>query len=105
MATENRYKRLFLLTVAVIVMAGAIMIYNSSTASAQMEGNLTPNEPVLENQNAYTAVPILVADQGAGTNHTEAVMVISPQADVWIISATNLNEVKVLSHGRLTEQQ
>jgi hypothetical protein len=105
MANENRYKKLFYLTLAAIIMAGVIMIYSSSTASAQMEGNLAPNEPVLENQNAYTAVPILVADQGAGTNHTEAVMVISPQADVWIISATSLSEIKVLSHGRLIEEQ
>jgi uncharacterized alpha/beta hydrolase family protein len=105
MATENRYKKLFFLATAVIVMAGAIMIYNSSVASAQMEGNLTPNEPVLENQNSYTAVPILVADGSSGTNHTEAIMVISPEADVWIISATSLNEIRVLSHGQLLEQQ
>jgi hypothetical protein len=105
MATENHYKKLFFLTVAIIVMAGAIMIYSSSVASAQMEGNLSPNEPVLENQNSYAAVPILVADESSGTNHTEAIMVISPQADVWIISATSLNEVRVLSRGRLIEEQ
>lgn len=105
MATENRYKRLFFLAVAVVVMAGVIMVYNSSTASAQMEQSMTPKTPVLENQNSYVAVPILVADESAGTNHTEAIMVISPQADVWIISATSLNEIKVLSRGQLLEQQ